>query len=538
MSDSYAAGPRQELIEYTISDALRRTVGSHPDRAALVSRHQNVRLTWRQLEDTVARWAGALHALGLGPGDRAGVWSTSCVEWVLVQLACARAGVVLVNVNPAYRSHELSYVLEKSRMKALFYWNSDARTDFHGILQAAAGGKPLALRHSIAFQSDQWDAAVRGASPYAVECDANDVANIQYTSGTTGFPKGVLLTHRNILNNAALVADRMQLTWEDGVCCPVPLYHCFGCVMGSLAAVHTGATLILPDWTFEPAATLEAIEAEHATAIYGVPTMFIAQLEHARFPRFNLKSLRTGIMAGAPCPIEVMKRVVSDMHCSEMLIAYGQTESSPVSTMSHTTDPIEVRVGTVGSVLPNTEVKIINPETGETVPIGAQGELCSRGYLVMKGYDGDDAATAAAIDAGGWLHSGDLATMREDGNFRITGRSRDMIIRGGENIYPREIEEFLYTHPAVADVQVVGLPDEKYGEQVCAWVRLKAGALVNESELRDWARARIAHFKVPKIIRFVDAYPMTVTGKIQKFRIREMEIERLGLQKAASAETA
>jgi fatty-acyl-CoA synthase len=536
--DSYAAGPRQELIEYTIPEALSRTSAGHPDRAALVSRHQNTRLTWRELDSAVSQWAGALRSLGLEKGDRVGVWSTNCAEWVLLQLAAARAGLVLVNVNPAYRSHELAYVLEKSRMKALFYWKADARTNFHEILQAAVEGRRLTLRRSIVFRSDEWNAAVSAAQPYAVECDRNDVVNIQYTSGTTGFPKGVLLTHRNILNNGALVASRMRLTERDVLCSPVPLYHCFGCVMGVLAGVHTGATLVLPNWVFDPLATLEAIQAERATAIYGVPTMFIAQLEHPEFARFDLKSLRTGIMAGAPCPVEVMKRVVRDMHCGEMLIAYGQTESSPVSTMSHTTDPIEVRVGTVGSVMPNTEVKIINPDNGQTVPVGTQGELCSRGYLVMKGYDGDEQATRQAVDADSWLHSGDLATMREDGNFRITGRSRDMIIRGGENIYPREIEEFLYSHPAVADVQVVGLPDEKYGEMVCAWVRLKSGAAVSEDELREFARARIAHFKVPKIIRFVDSYPMTVTGKIQKFRIREMEIERLGLQQAASAETA
>jgi fatty-acyl-CoA synthase len=536
---SHAQGHATPLIEYTISEALRRSAAQHPGRLALVSRHQRMRFTWCELDEAVSRWAGALRALGLQPGERVGVWSTSCAEWVLLQLAAARAGLVLVNVNPAYRSHELAYVLEKSGMKALFYWKSDVRTNFDEILQAAADGRQLALRHSIVFQSEEWNAAVHAAHPLeAAGCDANEVVNIQYTSGTTGFPKGVLLSHRNILNNAALAGNRMRLTEQDVICAPVPLYHCFGCVLGVLAAVHAGAALVLPSWVFDPVKTLEAIESERATAIYGVPTMFIAQLEHAEFGRFDLTSLRTGIMAGAPCPIEVMKRVVSEMHCREMLIGYGQTETSPVSTMSRTTDPLEVRVGTVGGVMPNTEVKIINPETGETVPVGTQGELCSRGYLVMKGYDGDEEATRRTVDSDGWLHSGDLATMREDGNFRITGRSKDMIIRGGENIYPREIEEFLYTHPAVADVQVVGLPDEKYGEMVCAWVRLKAGASLEEPDLREWAQGRVAHFKVPKVIRFVDAYPMTVTGKIQKFRIREIEIEQLGLEKAASTETA
>jgi len=368
--------------------------------------------------------------------------------------------------------------------------------------------------------------------------DPDEPVNIQYTSGTTGMPKGVLLTSRNILNNGYLVGRQMKLSERDRICLPVPLYHCFGCVMGVLACVVHGSALVLPNWTYDARAALEAVHEEHCTAIYGVPTMFIAELEHPQFAEFDLRPLRTGIMAGAPCPIEVMRRVVEQMHCREMTIAYGQTESSPVITMSSADDSLEVRVGTVGRAMPETEVKIVDPATGETAAVGMQGELCTRGYLVMKGYDAEPEATARAIDRDGWLHTGDLAVMRDDGNFRITGRARDMIIRGGENIYPREVEEFLYTHPKVSDVQVVGLPDVKLGETVAAWVRLKPGEQMTAEELREWCKGKVAHFKIPQHVRFVDQFPMTVTGKIQKFRIREEEIARLGLASAAKVETA
>ncbi|MBM3812222.1 MAG: AMP-binding protein [Acidimicrobiia bacterium] len=530
---SYAKGPETGLMESTIGRRLTEAAFRFPDRPAIISRHQNRRLSWVDLDREVCGWTAGLRALGLRPGDRVGIWSTNCVEWVLLQLACARAGMVLVNVNPAYRSHELGYVLRKSKMRAIFLWSRDERADYATILEEAAGGEKLDLRRVYLERNDL------PAGQFGLEEDneSGDVVNIQYTSGTTGSPKGVLLTHRNLLNNASLAAAQMKLTEEDVICAPVPLYHCFGCVMGVLAAVTTGSALVLPNWSFDAGMTLDAVEAERATALYGVPTMFIAQLEHPEFSRFDLTSLRTGIMAGAPCPIEVMKRVVDEMHCSQITIAYGQTESSPVITMSQSDDPLEVRVSTVGTTLPNTETKIVS-ETGETVERGVQGELCTRGYLVMQGYDGEPEATAKAIDKEGWLHTGDLAVMREDGNCKITGRARDLIIRGGENVYPREIEEFLYTHPKIADVQVVGLPDARLGECVAAWIRLKTGETLTEGELREWCRNRIAHFKIPQHIRIVDSFPMTVTGKVQKYRIREIEIERLGLQQAARIETA
>jgi fatty-acyl-CoA synthase len=372
-----------------------------------------------------------------------------------------------------------------------------------------------------------------------VDCANTDIVNIQYTSGTTGSPKGVLLSHRNLLNNAYLVASALRLTHEDSICIPVPLYHCFGCVMGSLAGALTGSTLVFPSASFDAQSTLEAIHHERSTALYGVPTMFIAQLDHPDFARYDLTSLRTGIMAGAPCPIEVMKQVVERMHCPEMTIAYGQTESSPVITGSKYDDPLELRVSTVGCALPCTEVKLVDPVSGATVPVGEQGELCTRGYLVMSGgYDGEPEATARAVDADGWLHTGDLARMREDGYFRITGRARDMIIRGGENIYPREIEEFLYTHPKISDVQVFGLPDARLGEIVAAWIRVKPGEECTEADVQEFCRGQIAHFKIPQCVRFVDSFPMTVTGKIQKYRMRQIDVAERGLQPADDIQTA
>ncbi|MGH9673783.1 MAG: AMP-binding protein, partial [Bryobacteraceae bacterium] len=436
------------------------------------------------------------------------------------------------------RSHELGYVLRKSGMKALFLWKQDARAHYGRILEEASAGGGHSLRHVVFLGGREWADFLGGGVNYEAAPSNGEVCNIQYTSGTTGSPKGVLLTHHNLLNNAALVGAQMKITAADTLCSPVPLYHCFGCVMSSLMSVVTGCTLVLPNWQFDARATLEAVHEERCTALYGVPTMFIAALDHPEFAQFDLSSLRTGIMAGAPCPIEVMRRVVGAMHCRDITIAYGQTESSPVITMSSVDDDFELRVSTVGRALPNTEVRIVSPVSGETLPAGEQGELCTRGYLVMKGYDGDEDATRKAIDKEGWLHTGDLAVMRPDGSFRITGRAKDMIIRGGENIYPREIEEFLYTHPSIADVQVVGLPDARLGETVCAWIRLKPGATLTEGEVREYCRGRIAHFKVPQHVRFVEAFPMTVTGKIQKFRIREQEIQNLGLQKAARIETA
>jgi fatty-acyl-CoA synthase len=530
---SQVRGPATTLLEITIAQQLRETAARFGSRPALISCHQNVRFTWSELDQQTSAWAAGLLALGLVPGDRVGVWSTNCVEWVLLQLACARTGIVLVNVNPAYRSHELAFVMRKSRMRALFLWEHDRRANYAEILAEAKVPEGM----QVHFFGSGTFAPVPGADvpDHGV---GDDVTNIQYTSGTTGSPKGVLLTHRNILNNGMLAARQMRVDEKDSLCCPVPLYHCFGCVLGVLMCVASGCALILPNWTFDAGLTLEAIHAERATVLYGVPTMFIAQLQHGDFEQFDLTSLRTGIMAGAPCPIEIMKCVISQMHCEQMTIGYGLTEASPLITMSSADDPVEIRVGTVGAAFQETEVKIVDRETGATVEHGVQGELCTRGYLVMKGYDAEEEATRKAIDPEGWLHSGDLALMREDGNFRITGRAKDMIIRGGENIYPREIEEFLYTHPKIADVQVVGLPDVKLGETVAVWIRLKAGESMDEHGLREFCRGKIAHFKVPQHVRFVDDFPMTVTGKIQKFKIRELEIERLGLEEAARITTA
>jgi fatty-acyl-CoA synthase len=536
---SYAAGPTIPLIEKTLHAVFDETVSRGPDREAIVSRHQNLRLTYRQLQERAAETAAGLCGLGIGPGDRVGMWAATCAEWVYLQIATSRIGAVLVNVNPAYRSNDLRYILEKSGMKALFLHAKDARADYRQILSEAREGADLALQHAVLLESDSWrDMIAGGRKPAERVPDPNEVVNIQYTSGTTGKPKGVLLTHRNIVNNAYLVGSCLKWTAADSLCLPVPLYHCFGCVMGSLQCLVFGAKLVLPAPQFDPLATLRAIHEEKCTTVYGVPTMFIAELNHPDFGQFAMGSLRTGIMAGAPCPVELMKRVVGEMHCPEMTIAYGQTESSPAITQSSTGDSLEVRVSTVGRVLPCTEVRITDPATNEVVDAGVQGELWTRGYLVMKGYDGDPEQTAKAVDAEGWLHTGDLATMREDGCFRITGRAKEMIIRGGENISPREIEEFLHAHPNIDDVYVVGLPDEKLGERVLAWIRLQPGSEAAEEDIRAFCRGKIAHFKIPDYIRFVDSFPMTVTGKVQKFIIRRKEVELRGLEKAASVETA
>jgi fatty-acyl-CoA synthase len=536
---SYAKGPDAPLLDFTIDEVFRRTVRSHPGRTGLIVRHQDKRLTWQELDTEVEAVARGLSGLGLTAGDRLGVWSTNNLEWILLQLATARLGIVLVNVNPAYRSHELKYVLEKSGMKALFLRLSDTRASYRDILAQALDGARTSLQHTIYFEHESWSGMLRSGADYAPpRISYGDVANIQYTSGTTGSPKGVLLTHRNLVNNAWFIARRLRITEGDKLCSPVPLYHCFGCVMSSLLCFVTGAALILPAPQFDALATLEAVHEERATAIYGVPTMFIAELQHPRFAEFDLSSLRTGIMAGAPCPIELMRRVIADMHCAEMSIAYGQTESSPVITLSEAGDPVETRVSTVGCALPRTEVKIVSTATGEILPVGEVGELCTRGYLVMKGYDGNEQATAEAIDAEHWLHTGDLAVMDESGYFGIRGRARDMIIRGGENIYPREIEEFLYTHPAISDAAVFGLPDERLGEIVCAWVRLKQGHAMTGEDVRAYCKERIAHYKVPAHVRIVDEFPLTVTGKIQKFRMRDAEVAARGLENAARIRTA
>lgn len=527
---SYVRGTKSVLREQTVDEALKEAASRWANHAALVVLQQGKRLTFSELDAEVGRVAAGIAALGLRAEDRVGVWATSCAEWILVQLGCARAGVILVNVNPAYRSHDLRYVLRKSHMKALFLHAKDSRADYRRILAEACEGQRLELAHTVYFGEKSWeDLSAGGTTVPVVSIQRSDVVNIQYTSGTTGSPKGVLLTHLNVLNNADLAARSMGLGTEDRVVNPFPLYHCGGCVMGSLAMVTTGFTLILPSSQFDASAVLSAVSTERATALFGVPTMFMAELEHPQFNSFDLTSLRTGVMAGAPCANNLMRRVVAEMHIPEMLVMYGQTEASPVITMSRPQDDLEHRVSTVGCAMPNTEVKIVALDTGATVPPGERGELCARGYMVMKGYDDGAGATAHAIDADGWLHTGDCGVMDADGYFRITGRAKDMIIRGGENVFPAEIENFLQTHPKVADVQVIGIPDEKLGEVVVAWIRLCAGTMATAEEIRGFCRDKIAHFKVPQHIRFVESFPMTATGKVQKYKIREIEAAERGL---------
>jgi fatty-acyl-CoA synthase len=535
---SYSRGPDQPLWEKTIGQVLDEGVERWGDGLALVSQHQQKRYTWRELRDQADRVARGLCALGIGHGDRVGLWSTNCVEWLMLQLGCARAGAILVNVNPAYRTHELAFTLRKSRMKALFLWERDSRAEYAHILEEARHGHDLPLEHVILFGTAEWEQFLRTQCDANVAIEPEDVANIQYTSGTTGMPKGVMLTHRNQVNNGKFLAQGMRYTERDRICVPVPLYHCFGCVIGTMSALASGAALILPNWTFDACATLEAVEAEGATSLYGVPAMFIAELGLPEFKNFNLTSLRTGMMAGSPCPVEVMKRVMDEMHCPELTIGYGQTESTPVVTMSEVDDPVEIRTSTIGKALPCTEMKIVSPLENTIMPTGERGEVCARGYMVMKGYDDDPEATARAVDREGWLHTGDLGVMREDGYIHLTGRAKDMFIRGGENVYPREVEEFLYTHPKVAEVQLVGIPDERLGEVGVAWIRLKPGEITTEEEIRTFCDGHIAYFKIPQHIRFVDAFPMTVTGKIQKFKIREVETQERGLESVARRETA
>ncbi len=536
---SYSRGPAIPLIEQTISQVFTATSSRFPEREALVVRHQGLRFTWRELREEVERTAAGLAGLGLGAGDRVGIWASNCAEWILLQHATARLGLVLVNVNPAYRSHELRFVLRRSRMRALFLRERDARANYRSILEESRDGTELPLEHVIWLGGESWDRMrAAGTPPGPAPGDQHAVANIQYTSGTTGSPKGVLLTHRNLINNGAGIAHYLKATEQDRICAPVPLYHCFGSVIASLVSVVSGATLILPSAQFDALVTLETIQAERATALYGVPTMFIAELEHPEFRRFDMTSLRTGVMAGAPCPIEIMRRVQDEMHCREMTICYGQTESSPVITMSHADDSTELRVSTVGCALPNTEVTVVDPKTRQPVPVGTMGELCTRGYLVMRGYDGDPQSTAEAVDEQGWLHTGDLAIQQPSGYFRMRGRAKETIIRGGENIYPREVEEYLMTNPKVTDVYVVGVPDRRLGETVAAWIRLREGQSATEEEIRDYCRGKVAYFKIPQYIRFVDSFPMTVTNKVQKYLIREREIEERGLSEAARIPTA
>ncbi|HUJ28535.1 MAG TPA: AMP-binding protein [Myxococcales bacterium] len=532
------------LLYETIGENLRRTAARDGSAEALVVRSQNARFTWAQLLAEASRCARGLMARGVKKGDRVGIWSPNRYEWVVLQYATALAGIVLVNVNPAYKTSELEYALEQSEASVLLHARAFRTSDFTGMVNEV---KPrcVHLRETIELDSG-WTALLEGAAAVSeaqlaereASLDPDDAINIQYTSGTTGFPKGATLSHVNILNNGFFIGETLKYSARDRVCIPVPFYHCFGMVLGNLACSTHGACMVIPGEAFDPLAALETVQAERCTALYGVPTMFIGVLDHPRFAEFDVSSLRTGIMAGSPCPVEVMRKVQSRLHMPEVTICYGMTETSPVSTQSSTDDPLDKRVSTVGRVHPHVEVKIVDPETRLTVPRGKPGELCTRGYLVMLGYWNNPEATRAAIDQGRWMHTGDLATMDEDGYVNIVGRIKDMIIRGGENVYPREVEEYLYTHPAVSDVQVIGVPSEKYVEEVCAWVKVKPGAAVTEQELIAFCKGRIATYKIPRYWKFVEGFPMTVTGKIQKFKMREQAVQELGLQNAAQVKTA
>ncbi len=552
-----------ELRSITIGDLLDETTSRYPDKEAVVYRERNLRYTFRQFQQVCNQVAKGFMSLGIQAGEHIAIWATNVPEWVTAQFATAKMGGVLVTVNTSYRLHELEYLLRQSEATTLLLIDSYRDADYLGMireicpeLETCEPGQLRSARlphlRNVIYIGDTrqpgmflWSDLMERSALVSDEALAarqaslkpDDVINMQYTSGTTGFPKGVMLTHNNIVNNAIQVAGCQNLGLDDRVCIPVPFFHCFGCVMGTLACVATGATMV-PVITFDPGVVLKTVAAERCTALYGVPTMFIAELNHPSFEQFDLSSLRTGIMAGSPCPIEVMKNVVEKMGIREITIAYGQTESSPVITQTRPDDSIERRVSTVGRALPSVEVKIVDPLTGETVPPGVQGELCTRGYHVMKGYYNMPEATYKAIDNEGWLHTGDLATMDEHGYFRITGRLKDMIIRGGENIYPREIEEFLYTHPKILDVQVVGVPDEKYGEQVLACIKVREGETLTEEEVKRYCEGKIARFKIPHYIQFVKEYPMTASGKIQKYKLREQAIAAFGLEKADNIETA
>ena len=549
---SYAHGASPApLLGETIGDNLDRIAGRFPDNDAVVSVHQNRRLTYARFVAETDRLAKAFVAAGVEHGERVGIWSPNSLEWVLVQYATAKIGAILVNVNPAYRLSELEYALRQSGVSTLVVLDRYKTSEYLAMVREVRASLP-ALREVVIVGGTEpgdgetaWDDYVACAgecdeatlAQRRARCQFDDAINIQYTSGTTGFPKGATLSHHNILNNGFFIGEGCRYTAADRVCIPVPFYHCFGMVLGNLACTTHGAAIVIPNWTFDPELTLQAVVAERCTSLYGVPTMFIAELALPRFADFDLSTLRTGIMAGSPCPVEVMKRVQSEMHMPEVTICYGMTETSPVSTQTMTDDPLAKRTGTVGRVHSHIEVKIVDAE-GVIVGRGTPGELCTRGYSVMLGYWENPDATAGAIDAARYMHTGDIASMDEDGYVNISGRIKDMVIRGGENVYPREIEEFLYTHPAVKDVQVIGVPDERYGEELCAWVILNDGAETTEQQIKDYCKGQIAHYKIPRYVMFVEGWPMTVSGKVQKYKMRETSIEKLGLESAAKIVTA
>lgn len=536
-ADSYTAGPTDApLIEETIDANFRATVAAHPDREALVVRHQGVRWSYTELDAEIDRLARALLASGLAVGDRVALWAPNRYEWVLAQYATARIGVIMVCINPAYRTHELEFALNQSGSVMLLA-APEFKTSNYRQMWADVAEKCPEIREAIFFDDPTWDAllerAERVTSDEVKERSESlvntDPINIQYTSGTTGLPKGATLTHRNILNNGYFVGEGCGYTEHDRVCIPVPFYHCFGMVMGNLGCTSHGSTMVIPNDAFEPVSVLEAVQDEKCTSLYGVPTMFIAELGVPEFESYDLSSLRTGIMAGSPCPVEVMKQVIERMNMDEVTIAYGMTETSPVSTQTGADDSIDQRVGSVGRVHPHVEIRVADPETGETVARGESGEFQTRGYSVMEGYWNEEEKTAQAIDAEGWMHTGDLAVMDVDGYVNITGRIKDLIIRGGENISPREIEEFLYGHPDIIDVQVVGVPDEKFGEEVCAFIQARDGASVDTDAVREFCQGKIAHYKVPRYVLSIEDFPMTVTGKIQKYLLRDAAVEQLDL---------
>jgi fatty-acyl-CoA synthase len=553
-------GGEEPLIGLTIPEHFAAIVDKYPNQQAVASVPQDESLTYQAFSTKVDHLARGLLGLGFHNGDRVGVWSTNNIEWLLIQMATARIGVVLVNINPAYRPKELAYALKKSEVQGLFLIPSFRKSDYISILvedvpelkdafpselsskeyphlRRVVVYEPSVIEHTLRPYSGftTWQEVLAAAETVSqgqleeasASLDRDDPINIQYTSGTTGFPKAVVLTHHNILNNAYFTARAMHFTERDRLCISVPFYHCFGMVLSNLLCFSVGACAVIPSEHFEAGDILKAVQKEKCTAIHGVPTMFIGELEHPEFKKFDKSSLRTGIMAGAPCPPTLMQRVIEDMHCKEILIGYGQTEASPLTHLTLPEDSFERRIETVGHNLPHQEVKVVSPETGATVALGEVGEVCFRGYHVMRGYYGDTEATQKAIDHGGWLHSGDLGIMDKDGYVQITGRLKDMIIRGGENIYPREIEDFLFTHPKISEVAVFGIPDEYYGEEIMAWIQLHQGESLSEQELRDFCKDQIAHFKIPKYVWFVDEFPMTITGKLQKFRMREMALEKL-----------
>jgi fatty-acyl-CoA synthase len=533
--ESYAAGDTSSpLLEETIGAAFARTVAAYGDREALVERASGRRWTWSELDADVDALALGLVRAGIGKGDRVGIWAPNCAEWTITQVATAKIGAILVNINPAYRTHELAYALRQSGTRLLISAPEFKSSDYRAMVAEVAD--EVGLERAVFLGDPEWtelmtpDPGSTLAEAVTAELDPHDPINIQYTSGTTGYPKGATLSHRNILNNGWFVTETINFSEQDRLCIPVPFYHCFGMVMGNLGCITHGATMVIPGPGFDPETTLRAIEEERCTGVYGVPTMFIAMQNHPTFAERDLSSLRTGIMAGSICPVEVMKRCVNEMHMAEASIAYGMTETSPVSTQTLSDDDLERRTETIGKVHPHVEIKVVDPSTGATVPRGEPGELCTRGYSVMLGYWRDEEKTREAVDEDGWMHTGDLAVMREDGYCNIVGRIKDMVIRGGENIYPREIEEFLYTHPDVEDVQVIGVPDQKYGEELCAWLKMKAGAEpLDAAAVREFAAGKLAHYKIPRYVMVVEEFPMTVTGKVRKVQMREESAQQLGL---------